>query len=105
MAVINLQKAVFDSAEIKKADADMQATFKPRQDKIETAARRRFAALTQQLQTSGGKLIGAGEADMTAQGQQKQRELQRMQDDLQADATPYRNDVLPKSSAEDERRS
>jgi len=35
VAVINLQRAVFESAEIKKADAQMQATFKPRQDKID----------------------------------------------------------------------
>ena len=35
VAVVNLQKAVFDSAEIKKADAEMQAKFKPRQDEIE----------------------------------------------------------------------
>jgi outer membrane protein len=38
------------------------------------------------------------EADLTTQGQRKQRDLQRLQDDLQADATAYRNDVLSKSS-------
>ena len=34
VAVVNLQRAVFESAEIKKADLQMQATFKPRQDRI-----------------------------------------------------------------------
>jgi outer membrane protein len=97
VGVINLQKAVFDSAEIKKADADMQAKFKPRQDAIETL-QKEIAALTQQLQTSGEKLSAQAQADLTAQGQQKQRDLQRMQEDLQADATSYRNDVLAKSS-------
>ena len=97
VAVINLQKAVFDSAEINKANADMQAKFKPRQDAIDQL-QKEIAALSQQLQTSGEKLSAQAQADLTAQGQQKQRNLQRMQDDLQADATAYRNDVLAKSS-------
>jgi outer membrane protein len=97
LAVINLQKAVFESAEIKKADAEMQAKFKPRQDAIDRL-QKEIAALAQQLQSSGGKLSAQTEADLTAQGQRKQRDLQRMQDDLQADAQAYRNDVLSKSS-------
>jgi len=97
VAVINLQQAVFQSAEIKKADAQMQATFKPRQDKIETL-NKEIAALAQQIQSANGKLTPQVEADLTTQGQRKQRDLQRLQDDLQADATAYRNDVLSKSS-------
>jgi len=97
VAVINLQRAVFESAEIKKADAQMQATFKPRQEKID-ALNKDIAALSQQLQASTGKLSPAAEADLQTQGQRKQRDLQRLTDDLQADATAYRNDVLSKSS-------
>jgi outer membrane protein len=97
VGVINLQRAVFESAEIKKADAQMQATFKPRQDKID-GLNKDIAALSQQLQSSNGKLTPAAEADLQAQGQRKQRDLQRLTDDLQADATAYRNDVLSKSS-------
>jgi outer membrane protein len=97
VAVINLQRAVFESAEIKKADAQMQATFKPRQDKID-ALNKDLAALSQQLQSSNGKLSPSAEADLQAQGTRKQRDLQRLTDDLQADATAYRNDILSKSS-------
>jgi outer membrane protein len=97
VAVINLQRAVFESAEIKKADAQMQATFKPRQDKIDQL-NKEVATLAQQLQSSNGKLSPAAEADLTTQGQRKQRDLQRLTDDLNADATAYRNDVLSKSS-------
>jgi outer membrane protein len=97
VAVINLQKAVFDSAEIKKADAEMQAKFKPRQEAIEKL-QQEIAQLSQQLQNAEGKLSVQAEADLTAQGQKKQRDLQRMQDDLQADATSYRNEILSKSS-------
>jgi outer membrane protein len=97
VAVINLQRAVFESAEIKKADAQMQATFKPRQDKID-ALNKDLASLSQQLQSSNGKLSPSAEADLQTQGTRKQRDLQRLTDDLQADATAYRNDVLSKSS-------
>jgi outer membrane protein len=97
VGVINLQRAVFESAEIKKADAQMQATFKPRQDKID-ALNKEIAALSQQLQAGNGKLTPQAESDLQSQGQRKQRDLQRLTDDLQADATAYRNDVLSKSS-------
>ncbi len=97
VGIVSLQKAVYDSAEIKKADAQMQATFKPRQDEIETL-QKEIAALAQQLQASSGKLSAQAEADLTVQGQRKQRDLQRLQEDLQAESTNYRNDVLQKSS-------
>lgn len=97
VAVVDLQRAVFSSAEIKKADAQMQAQFKPRQDKI-NELQNEIAQLAQQLQSSSGKLSPQAESDLTAKGQRDQRDLQRMQDDLQSDATAYRNDVLSKSS-------
>jgi outer membrane protein len=97
VGVVNLQRAVFESAEINKADAQMQATFKPRQDKID-ALNKDLAALSQQLQSSSGKLSPSAEADLQAQGTRKQRDLQRLTDDLQADATAYRNEILSKSS-------
>jgi outer membrane protein len=97
VGIISLQRAVFESAEIKKADAQMQATFKPRQDRAE-ALQKEIAAIAQQLQASNGKLSPAAEADLTTQGQRKQRDLQRLSDDLQADATAYRNEILSKSS-------
>jgi len=97
VAVINLQQAVFKTAEIVKADQEMQAKFKPRQDEIDQL-NKEIAALAQQLQNNNGKLTAQQEADLTAQGQRKQRELQRKQDDLQADAQNYRNDVLSKAT-------
>jgi outer membrane protein len=97
VAVINLQDAVFKSAEIQKANDQMQATFKPRQDKIDQL-QKEIEALAKQLQSSNGKLSPSAEADLQAQGQRKQRDLQRLSDDLNADATAYRNDVLSKSS-------
>src|SRR5438105_3917669 len=73
VAVINLQQAIFESAEIKKANDQMQATFKPRQDKIEQL-QNEINNLQKQLQASNGKLSPQAEADLTSQGQRKTRD-------------------------------
>jgi len=94
VAVVNSQKAILDTAEIKKAQVDLEAKFKPRQDQM--------ARLTKELQDiqtqlQSGKLNQQGEQELTIQGQRKQRELQRLQDDLQADVDRERNDILQRS--------
>ena len=75
----------------------MEAKFKPRQQEIEKL-QRDLQGIQQQLQAGAGKLTQQAEADLTAQGQRKQRDLQRMTDDLQSDVTADRNEVLGKSS-------
>ena len=97
VAVVNLQKAVFDTAEIKKADAEMQARYKPRQDKLQQT-QDSINRIAQQLQSGSGKLSQQQEADLQAQGQRLQKEGQRLQDDLQADVTADRNEILSKST-------
>jgi len=97
VAVVDIQKAVFESAEIKKANDEMQATFKPRQDKINLLASE-IQALQTQLQNSNGKLTPAQEADIQATGSKKQRELKYATDDLNSDVEAFRNDTLQKSS-------
>jgi outer membrane protein len=94
VAVVNSQKAILETAEIKKAQVDLEAKFKPRQDQM--------ARLTKELQDiqtqlQSGKLNQNGEQELTIQGQRKQRELQRLQDDLQADVDRERNDILQRS--------
>jgi outer membrane protein len=97
ITVINLQRAVLESAEIKKADADMQARYKPRSAAVEQL-QKDIAGIAQQLQTNAGKFTQQAEAELTAQGQKKQRDLQRLQEDLQADVERERNDILQKST-------
>jgi outer membrane protein len=97
VAIINLQKAVMDSAEIKSASAAMEARYKPRVAQIE-ALDKEIATIAQNLQTNAGKLTGQAEADLNAQGQRKQRDVQRMRDDLQADVDRERNEILQKSA-------
>jgi outer membrane protein len=96
VAVINTQKALLDTAELKKAQAEMEAKFKPRQDLIEKM-QREIAQIQQQLQSMQGKLTAQAEQDLTVQGQRKQRELQRLGEDLQGDVDRERNDILAKS--------
>lgn len=95
VAVVNLQQAVLGSAEIKKADAEMQTKFKPRVDAAQKL-QADVAAISQKIQ--GGKLTPQVEADLTAEGQRKQRDLQRLNEDLQGDVERERNEVLSKSS-------
>jgi outer membrane protein len=98
VAVINLQKAVLESAEIKAASAAMEARFKPRVAQIETLDKE-IAAIAQNLQTNAGKLTPQAETDLNAHGQRKQRDVQRLRDDLQADVDRDRNEILQKSAA------
>ena len=97
VAVVNLQEAVFKSAEIQKADADMQAKYKPRQDEINRVTTE-ISDLAQQFKAGQGKLTEAALADLQAQGQRRQRDLQRLQEDLNADVERDRNEILTKAS-------
>jgi|SRR5580658_2622346 outer membrane protein len=93
VAIVSMQRAVLGCAEIKKASAAMEAKYKPRQQEMEKL-QRELQGIEQQLQTNAGKLTPTAQADLTAQGQRKQRDLQRMDDDLKADVTAERNDIL-----------
>ncbi|MBM3744758.1 MAG: OmpH family outer membrane protein [Acidobacteria bacterium] len=97
VAVIDLQRAVLDTAEIKKASAALEAKYKPRQTEIEKL-RKELEDIQQKLQTMAGKLTQQAEAELTMQGQRKQRDLQRMSEDLQADVDDERNDILGRTS-------
>src|SRR3954451_5056154 len=93
VAVINLQKAVLDSAEIKVASAAMEARYKPRVTQIETLDKE-IATIAQNLQSNTGKLTPQAESELNAQGTKKQRDVQRLRDDLQADVDRDRNEIL-----------
>jgi outer membrane protein len=97
VAVINLQRAVLESAEIKKASAEMEAKYKPRQQQADQLTKE-VAAIQQNLQVNAGRLTAQAEADLTAQGQRKQRDLTRLNEDLTADVDRERNDILSRST-------
>jgi len=97
VAIIDLQRAVFQSAEIQKADKDMQAKYTPRQQQLESL-QKEIAAIANQLQAGGNKLTQQQGADLQAEGQRKEREAQRMQQDLQDDTNRDREEILGKST-------
>jgi outer membrane protein len=93
IGVISLQKAILETAEIKKAANDMQVKFKKRQDDLDKS-QRELNDIQTQLQSAQGKLSAAGEADLNARGERKQREVKRLTEDLQADVERERGDIL-----------
>ena len=97
VAIINSQQSVVETAEIKKAQAELEAKFKPRQAQIETL-QKEIADLQTQLQQGRGKFTPQAEQNMVAQGNRKQRELQRLGEDLQADVDRERQEILGRSS-------
>lgn len=97
VGVVNLQRAVLESAEIKKASTAMEAKYKPRQLEAQKVEKE-LQDIQNQLQTGVGKLSSEAEAELQARGQRRQRELQRMSEDLQNEVDRERNEVLGRSS-------
>ncbi|MEQ1885293.1 MAG: OmpH family outer membrane protein [Bryobacteraceae bacterium] len=91
VGVIDLQRAVLGTADIKKASAELQAKFKPRQDELEKI-QKEMAEIQEKLQNP--QTPPAQAQDLQLRGQRDQREAQRLTEDLQADVERERNDVL-----------
>jgi outer membrane protein len=94
VAVINLEKAMLDTAELKKAVVELQAKYKARQDEIDKL-QKDLADIQAQLQSA--KLNPSQEADLQATGAQKQRQGERMNQDLQDDVNNDRNAILQRA--------
>lgn len=97
VAIINTQKALLETEEIKKAQVDLETKFKPRTDEL-----KRIDGELQDIQTrlnaGAGKLTQQVEAELTANGQRKQRDLQRKQEDLQAEVERDRQEILTRAA-------
>jgi outer membrane protein len=96
VGVVNLQRAITETAEIKKAQNEMELRYKPRQEALDKI-QRELNDIETQLQGSQGKLSAAGQADLEARGQQKQRQAQRLTDDLQADVDRDRQEIIERA--------
>lgn len=91
VAIINAQKAVADTEEIKQAQAALQAKYGPRQKQI--------ANLQQQLQNlqnqmSAGNLTPQKDEQLRQQAYDIQKDLQRKEQDLQSDVNFDRQGIL-----------
>ena len=95
VAVVNVQKAMLDSDELKKISAQMENKYKPKQDEL-TKLQNDLTSIQQQLQSN--KLSAQAQQDLTLQGQRKQRDAQRLSDDLQQELDNERQDILGKTA-------
>ncbi len=96
IAIINVNNAVLETAEIRKAQADLEAKYKPRQAQIERL-QKEIAGLQSQMQSGGDKLTPQAQQDIQLTGTRKQRELTRVTEDLQAEVDRERNEVLQRT--------
>ena len=95
VAIVNAQRAILETAEIKKAQAALEAKFKPRQAELEKL-QKELADL--QAQIESGKLTQVQAQDVQARGQRRQREAQRLAEDLQGDVDRERQEILGRAS-------
>jgi outer membrane protein len=82
--VVDFQRAVTETAEFKKAYAELEAKYKPSQDRVQKA-QQELNDIETQLRNSQGQLSAAGGAELQARGQRKQTQVERMTQDLQED--------------------
>ena len=93
IGTLDMQKALLETGEMNTEQTTLEARYKPNQDRI-TKLQTEIADIQKQLQTLGDKLKPEVQQNMVADGTKKQRDLQRLTEDLQADVERDRNDIL-----------
>jgi outer membrane protein len=93
VGVVDFQQALMNTAEVKKEAARVEAKFQPRQDEI-SGLTKELQEIQQKLQSASGDQA----AQLQADGTRKQRNLQRLSEDLQADFDYERNTILQAAS-------
>ncbi len=91
VAIVNAQKAVADTQEIKKDQATLEAKYHPRQQQI-VSLQNDLQSLQQQLNSPN--LAPGQEAQLRQTATDKQKELRRDSEDLQSDVNAERQDIL-----------
>jgi outer membrane protein len=91
VAIVNGQKAVADTQQIKKAQTDLAAKYRSRQQEIEQL-QGELREIETQLRAPN--LTLDKQAQLNADGQTKQKQLQRKSEDLQSDFNRDRSQVL-----------
>lgn len=93
VGVVNLQKALQDTAEIKQAEADLKARFGPRQEEL-AQLEKEIAKLQQEAQVNQDKYTEAAMSELVSRLQIKQRQYQRNSEGLQDAVNRERQDIL-----------
>jgi outer membrane protein len=91
IAIVNAQKSVADTQEIKKAQADLGVKYRPRQQDIE-----KLQNELQQIQSQlkAPNITPDKQSQLNSDGTLKQKQLQRLGEDLQQDFNQDRSDIL-----------
>jgi outer membrane protein len=93
IGVINMQGAIANTAEGKKALAELQKKYEPRQGQLQQL-QQGIASKQDQLQKQGTTLSDAEQARLSREIQSDQTRLKRTQEDLQADAQADQQEVV-----------
>jgi outer membrane protein len=93
VAIINMQRAIVDCAEGKKAIADLQAKYQPAQEAINKLTQE-VNALQDQIQRQATTLSQDEQERLSRKLQQKQTDLKRKTEDAQTDFTDDRQDIV-----------
>jgi len=93
VGVVNLQKALQDTAEIKQAEADLKARFGPRQEEI-ASMEKEIAKMTAEAEANQSKYNEQTMAELVARLQNRQRQYQRNSQQLQEEVNRDRQDIL-----------
>ncbi len=91
IAIVNAQKAVADTQDIKRAQATLEAKYQPRQQAIQSL-QSDLQNIQQQL--ASPNMTPDREAQLRQTATDKQKQLQRLGEDLQADVNGERQDIL-----------
>jgi len=95
VGVVNFQRAVLATEEMKKASADLLAKYKPRQDQLEKLQKDLTDIQAKLQDPKTPQNVGA---DLQVEGTRKQREAQRITEDVQGEAEKDRNEILQRGT-------
>src|SRR6185437_1440510 len=93
VGVINWQKALLATQELQKRIKELTAKYQPQADALDKA-KRELSDIQTELETGQGKLSPQREAELNAQGTSKQRQVDRLTQDLQDAGEQERQDLL-----------
>ena len=95
VGIVKLQEALLGTTEIKKAQAELQARFKPRQDEIERL-NKELQDISTQL--NDPKKSDVARQDLQATGTRKETRLKRLNQDIEDDFNRDRQEILGRAS-------
>jgi outer membrane protein len=95
VGVVNFQQAVLGTSEMKNASNALLAKYKPQQDQLEKL-QKELSDIQAKLQDP--KTPPGTAADLQIDGTRKQREAQRITEDVQGEAEKDRNEILQRGT-------